>query len=63
MNIALAQFNPIVGDLTGNAHRTVRWIERAREKGADLVVFPELSVVGYSRTTFWTMSISWTLWK
>ncbi len=48
MNIALAQFNPIVGDLTGNAHRTVRWIERAREKGADLVVFPELSVVGYS---------------
>lgn len=48
MNIALAQFNPIVGDLTGNAHRTVEWIERAREKGADLVVFPELSVVGYS---------------
>ncbi|MDE2996261.1 MAG: NAD+ synthase [Bacteroidota bacterium] len=48
MNIALAQFNPIVGDLTGNAHRTVEWIERAREMGADLVVFPELSVVGYS---------------
>ncbi len=48
MNIALAQFNPIVGDLTGNAHRTVEWVKRACEQGADLVVFPELSVVGYS---------------
>ena len=48
MKIALAQFNPIVGDLTGNAHRTIEWAEEAHRKGADLVVFPELSIVGYS---------------
>ena len=48
MIIALAQFNPIVGDLTGNAQRTIEWMERAAGEGADLIVFPELSVVGYS---------------
>ena len=48
MKIALAQFNPIVGDLTGNARRTIQWMERAAREGADLIVFPELSVVGYS---------------
>lgn len=48
MKIAVAQFNPIVGDLTGNAARTIEWMERAADEGADLIVFPELSVVGYS---------------
>jgi NAD+ synthase (glutamine-hydrolysing) len=48
MKIALAQFNPIVGDLPGNAHRTVEWARQAHAQGAELVVFPELSVVGYS---------------
>ena len=48
MIIALAQFNPIVGDLPGNAARTIEWMERAADEGADLIVFPELSVVGYS---------------
>ena len=48
MIIALAQFNPIVGDLPGNAARTIQWMERAASEGADLIVFPELSVVGYS---------------
>ncbi len=48
MIIALAQFNPIVGDVTGNAARTIEWMERAAEEGTDLIVFPELSVVGYS---------------
>ena len=48
MIIALAQFNPVVGDLTGNAARTIEWMERAAQEGADLIVFPELSVVGYS---------------
>ncbi|GAG43366.1 unnamed protein product, partial [marine sediment metagenome] len=47
MKIALAQFNPIVGDIAGNTGRIADFIGRARQAGADLVVFPELSVVGY----------------
>lgn len=47
MKIALAQINPTVGDLRGNARRIVETAHRAREQGADLVVFPELCVTGY----------------
>jgi NAD+ synthase (glutamine-hydrolysing) len=47
MRIALAQVNPTVGDLSGNARLVVDWIDRAREAGADIVCFPELVVTGY----------------
>ena len=47
MKIALAQFNPIVGDIRGNVARMSEFIERAKTAGAGLVVFGELSVVGY----------------
>jgi NAD+ synthase (glutamine-hydrolysing) len=47
MRIALAQINPTVGDLNGNAGLIGDWIGRAREGEADLVVFPELSLPGY----------------
>ena len=47
MNIALAQINPIVGDLNGNARKIIDFATRAHEAGADLIVFPELSVTGY----------------
>ncbi|HVH63368.1 MAG TPA: NAD+ synthase [Candidatus Dormibacteraeota bacterium] len=47
MRIALAQINPTVGDLTGNARLIVEWIERARAAGADVVAFPELAITGY----------------
>ena len=47
MQIALAQINPVVGDLTGNRERIVRYAREARDQGADLVVFPELVVTGY----------------
>ena len=47
MRIALAQVNPTVGDLSGNARLVVDWIDRAREVGADIVCFPELVVTGY----------------
>ncbi len=47
MKIALAQLNPTVGDLPGNAARIARAIDDARARGADLVVFPELVVCGY----------------
>lgn len=47
MRIALAQVNPVVGDIAGNLALHGRFIERARSAGAGLVVFPELSLIGY----------------
>lgn len=47
MKIALAQINPIVGDIVGNSQLIIERIAEARAKGASLVAFPELSVVGY----------------
>jgi NAD+ synthase (glutamine-hydrolysing) len=47
LRIALAQINPIVGDLAGNEAKIAAYIARAREAGADLVAFPELTVTGY----------------
>ncbi len=47
MRIALAQIDPTVGDIDGNAAKVGEWIARAREGDADLVIFPELSIPGY----------------
>ncbi len=47
MKLALAQINPTIGDLPGNAARIARALDRARAGGADLAVLPELSVCGY----------------
>src|SRR5215213_5493423 len=47
MRVALAQINPTVGDIDANAAKIAAWIERAREAGAELVVFPELCIPGY----------------
>ncbi len=47
MRIALAQINTTVGDLDGNAALILWYVDRARESGADLVVFPELAMCGY----------------
>lgn len=47
MRLALAQINPTVGDVDGNAAKVAEWIDRAREAGAELVVFPELCIPGY----------------
>jgi NAD+ synthase (glutamine-hydrolysing) len=47
MRIALAQINPTVGDLAGNRRRIHDAYAQARAKGADLVVLPELALVGY----------------
>ena len=47
LRVALAQVNPTVGDLEGNARLIVDWIGRARDQGADLVCFPELVITGY----------------
>ena len=47
MRVALAQINPTVGDVDGNAAKVAEWIGRAREAGAELVIFPELCIPGY----------------
>ena len=47
MIVALCQINPVVGDLDGNADLIAALAERAHADGADLAVFPELSLVGY----------------
>ena len=47
LKIALAQLNPALGDLDGNAARLRSARAEAAAKGADLVVFPELFITGY----------------
>ncbi|NLT72649.1 MAG: NAD+ synthase [Chloroflexi bacterium] len=47
MRITLAQLNPVVGDIDGNVRRLAETLERARRDRPDLVVFPELYLVGY----------------
>ena len=45
---ALAQINPLVGDIPGNTRRIMQAAERAgSELGAQLIVFPELTLTGY----------------
>jgi predicted amidohydrolase len=48
LTIALAQTDSRIGDLAGNLRRHLAAIDQARDGGADLVVFPELSLSGYS---------------
>ncbi|GAA4874071.1 NAD+ synthase [Ferrimonas pelagia] len=47
LNIALAQRNFVVGHIEGNGSLICQDIERAREAGADLILFSELSITGY----------------
>jgi NAD+ synthase (glutamine-hydrolysing) len=47
LRIALAQIDTTVGDIQGNAQLVREHIERARDEGAQLVVFPELALTGY----------------
>ncbi|MBS1813980.1 MAG: NAD+ synthase [Acidobacteria bacterium] len=47
MKIALAQTNPTVGDFAGNTAKIIDFARRAKAMGAELVLFPELSVCGY----------------
>ncbi len=47
LRVGLAQINTTIGDLEGNAAMIVEWIGRARDRGVDIVVFPELAITGY----------------
>lgn len=52
MKIALAQINPVIGDFERNTRIILERIEEAYRMGAELVVFPELSVCGYPPQDF-----------
>ncbi|MDD2804293.1 MAG: NAD+ synthase [Elusimicrobiales bacterium] len=47
MKIAIAQINPVVGDIDGNLKLIEDFARRAEAAGADLAVFPELALTGY----------------
>jgi len=47
MKIALVQINPVIGDFAYNSARIISWAERARNRGCELAVFPELGLCGY----------------
>jgi NAD+ synthase (glutamine-hydrolysing) len=47
MKIGIAQINPVVGDFPGNAKRILAAYRECLDGGADLVLTPELSLVGY----------------
>jgi len=46
--IALAQIAPKLGDLQSNLKKHLDFIQKAKKENADLVIFPELSLTGYS---------------
>jgi NAD+ synthase (glutamine-hydrolysing) len=47
LRVALAQINPTVGDLAGNAGLIAESVKSAQAQGANLIVFPEMIVTGY----------------
>lgn len=47
LRLALAQMDPTVGDVRGNADLVAGWARRAADAGADLVAFPEMVLTGY----------------
>jgi len=47
VRVALAQINPTLGDLEGNSQKIIQNIREAETAGADVVIFPELTLTGY----------------
>jgi len=47
LRLALAQINTVVGDIHGNADKIIDYLQRARDRRADIVAFPELALAGY----------------
>ena len=48
MKIALAQMDPIIGDIEGNRRKIIDGYNKAIDEKVDLVIFPELTITGYS---------------
>jgi NAD+ synthase (glutamine-hydrolysing) len=47
LRLALAQMNPVVGDLDGNATQVLHWSRQAADQGAHVIAFPEMALTGY----------------
>ncbi len=47
MKIALAQTNPIIGDIAANTVQISHYLSLSREESVDLVIFPEMALLGY----------------
>ncbi len=47
MKVALAQINPTIGAFQKNSEKILHFIAEAKKKNSDLVIFPELSLIGY----------------
>lgn len=48
MKVALAQISPHLGDLEKNFELHIKYIKKAKKKNVDLLIFPELSLTGYT---------------
>ena len=46
MKIAIAQLNYVIGDIDGNTSKIIESIQKAKEQGADLVIFAEQAISG-----------------
>ncbi|MCD6107214.1 MAG: hypothetical protein J7J57_03305 [Caldisericaceae bacterium] len=57
IKIALAQINPLLGDIEKNREKHLEFIEKAIENNAQIIVFPELSITGYRLKDF-TMEVA-----
>jgi len=47
MRIVVGQIDPLIGDFAGNSAKMCEFIQRAKTAHADLVIFPEMSIIGY----------------
>jgi len=47
MKVDIAQLNPVVGDVKGNKLKIMNTLSQSSQAGSDLVIFPELFLVGY----------------
>jgi len=46
LKIGIAQINPTIGDLEGNARKISDYICKSKKKGVDLLIFPEMVITG-----------------
>ncbi|MCU0821921.1 MAG: NAD+ synthase [Spirochaetes bacterium] len=47
MKIAIGQINPVIGDIEGNKNKIILYIKNAVNNRADIIIFPEMTVIGY----------------
>ena len=47
LRIAMAQINPVVGDIQGNTDKIKNYIKQAQKENVDVITFPELALTGY----------------